>query len=225
MESVHPSQRQDEHNGAVTENRCGAASDNSPVAVTRQTYDLIAPVFAERTAKPAPEQVQLLDRLVSTVPAGGLVADIGCGPGRDVALLRRQGLHVIGLDLSIGQLRASTERGVVQADMRRLPLRVGSVDAIWCQAALLHMPRVVVPEVLAEFARVLRRGGALSMSVAEGDGEGFEIASNYGSDQRRWFTLHHEPELVALLGAAGFIVQHASRTRAGRNWLAIEATR
>ena len=165
-----------------------APPDDATIAETRQTYDLIAAEFAERTSSPEPVIVQRLSHLASALPAGGLVADVGCGPGRDAILLRERGFRVVGLDLSIGQLRAGSLPCLVQADMRRLPLRAASVDAIWCQAALLHLPRALVPGVLADFGRAVRRGGALSLSVAEGDGEGFEVASNYGSDRRRWFT-------------------------------------
>lgn len=78
---------------------------------------------------------------------------------------------------------------------------------------------------LAEFARAARRGGILSMSVAEGDGEGFEVAANYGSDRKRWFTRHREPELTALLAAAGFSVRQVRRHRAYRDWLSVRDTR
>jgi SAM-dependent methyltransferase len=198
---------------------------DAPIAETQHTYDLIAGEFAERAASPDPHIVQRLSHLASALPAGGLVADVGCGPGRDAILLRRQGFRVVGLDLSFGQLRARGLPGLIQADMRRLPLRAGSVDGIWCQAALLHLPRALVPGVLADFGRAVRRGGALCLSVAEGDGEGFEVASNYGSDRRRWFTFHRAPELISLVTAAGFTVQQTSRHRSHRDWLSLDAAR
>ena len=51
-------------------------------------------------------------------------------------MLRTRGLHVAGVDLSLGQLQASEVAGLIQADMRRLPLQAGSVHGIWCWAAL-----------------------------------------------------------------------------------------
>jgi SAM-dependent methyltransferase len=134
-------------------------------------------------------------------------------------MLRARGLHVAGIDLSLGQLRASDVPGLVQADMRRLPLQDGSVHGIWCWAALVHLPREAVPQALAEFARIVRSGGSLSMSIAEGDGEGFEVARPYGSDRRRWFTRYREPELTALLTAAGLGIRDIRRHRAYRDWL------
>jgi SAM-dependent methyltransferase len=194
-----------------------------PIAETQRTYDLITAEFARRNATVQQHVINHADTLTSSLPAGSLVADVGCGPGQAVRLLRQRPLRVIGLDLSIGQLRTSELPAVVQADMRNLPLRTGSVDAVWCQAALLHLPRATVPGVLDEFARVLRPGGELYLSVAEGNGEGFEVASNYRSERLRWFTYYREPELTTLLANAGFTVYLTSRNQAHRDWLSIHA--
>jgi ubiquinone/menaquinone biosynthesis C-methylase UbiE len=193
------------------------------IAETRQTYDLISSEYARRNPVPGLEVAERIDELAAGLPVGSRVADIGCGPGRDVMLLRARGLRVVGIDLSSGQLRVGNVPGLLQADMCHLPLRSGSVDAILCNAALLHIPRAVVPATLAEFARVVRAGGRLSLAVAEGDGEGFEVASTYGHDGRRWFTLHREPVLTAMLTAAGFSVHQVRRNQAGRDWLSVSA--
>jgi ubiquinone/menaquinone biosynthesis C-methylase UbiE len=214
------------HTGRVTGLSRGAlAGGQEQIAETQQTYDLIASEFARRNSVAAVEVAERLDELAASVPAGSVVADIGCGPGRDVTVLRARGLHVAGIDLSLGQLRASDIPGLVQADMRHLPLQAGSVDGIWCWAALVHLPREAVPQALAEFARIVRSGGSLSMSIAEGDGEGFEVATPYGSDRRRWFTRYREPELTALLTAAGFSIRNVRRHRAYRDWLSVHAIR
>jgi SAM-dependent methyltransferase len=199
---------------------------SGPVGETQGTYDLITAEYARQNAAVWPNLADNVNVLAASLPPGGVVADVGCGPGRDVALLRAGGLRVIGIDLSLGQLRTSSLTGVAQADMRQLPLRGGSLDALWCHAALLHIPRTVVPAVLAEFARAVRPGGELFLGIAEGDGEGFEVASNYGSDHRRWFTLHREPDLTALLAKTGFAVHRTLHAQARqRVWLSIHARR
>ncbi len=205
--------------------RNALAGGHAQIAETRQTYDLIASEFARQNSVAAAEVAERLDELAATVPAGGVVADIGCGPGRDVTMLRARGLHVAGLDLSLGQLRASAVPGLVQADMRHLPLQAGSVHGIWCWAALVHLPREVLPQALSEFARIVRSDGGLCMSIAAGDGEGFEVATPYGSDHRRWFTRYREPELTALLARAGFGIRNTRRHRAYRDWLSVHAIR
>lgn len=201
------------------------ANGQEQIAETRQTYDLIAAEFARQNSVAAAEVADRLDELAASVPAGSTVADIGCGPGRDVLMLRARGLHVAGIDLSFGQLRASDVAGLVQADMRRLPLLAGSVQGIWCWATLVHLPRRAVPQAVAEFARIVASGGSLLMSIAAGDGEGFEAATPYGSERRRWFTRYREPELAALLVTAGFSIRNIRRHRGYRDWLSVHATR
>src|SRR4051794_1764952 len=92
------------------------------IAETQQTYESIAPEYARRTATIFPELLDQVAELTAELPPGGLVADVGCGPGRDLAVLRGHGLRAIGLDLSAAQLRAGGLAGVVQADMCSLPL-------------------------------------------------------------------------------------------------------
>jgi SAM-dependent methyltransferase len=198
---------------------------SDPIVETQRTYDLIAPEYARRNSSVDQRLVEDLDSMTAALPAGSLVADIGCGPGREIALLRARGFRVVGVDRSHGQLRTAALPGVAQADMRHLPLRTASVDAVWCQAALLHIPREDVPAVLAEFARLVRAGGELFLAMAEGDGQDWEVASNYASTQRRWFTYHRAPELTALLLAAGFKVRHLRRSRSAREWFSLNAQR
>lgn len=108
--------------------------------------------------------------------------------------------------------------------MRALPLRSGAVDAVWCAAALLHIPRPQVPVVLGEFARVLRRGGELALSVAEGDGECWEPVS-YQPSYRRWFVLHRIEPMTGQLIEAGFEVVGCTRRCTHRDWLTLRALR
>ncbi|MGH2584630.1 MAG: class I SAM-dependent methyltransferase [Dehalococcoidia bacterium] len=86
----------------------------------------------------------------------GRVLDVGCGDGR---LVSRLGSDVtwIGVDASRTQLDANPYRPVVLADMRALPFRDETFDAVthlWC---LYHIedPSVAIREA----QRVLRAGG------------------------------------------------------------------
>lgn len=176
----------------------------NPAAETRATYDLIAAEYAGRNATVDPQALDDAAVLTSRLSPGCVVADVGCGPGRELALLRAHGFRVIGLDLSFGQLLAGDMACVAQADMRRLPLRTASVDAVWCRAALLHVPREHVVAVLVEFARAIRVGGELCLAVAEGDGEvGDRLELRIGSQ-----TLVHLPPGTSAEGTA-----HRGRVR------------
>jgi len=195
-----------------------------PVGRTRATYDEVAAEYAARAATPWPELDRLMSAFLVRLPERPRVLDAGCGPGRDTLLLRGRGARVLGLDLSFGMLRSQSLARVVQADMRAVPLRDAALDGVWCSAALLHVPRDDVPQVLDEFARVTRRSGLLHLAVAEGDGEGWE-SGHYGSDQPRWFVRHRESQLDELLASAGWRVVDVSRLSHSRAWLYLLAHR
>jgi ubiquinone/menaquinone biosynthesis C-methylase UbiE len=195
------------------------------VRQTRATYDLIAADYAGRWATaPSDWLTTEFDQLSAVLPDGARVADVGCGPGDHTRLLRDRGFEVVGLDLSREMLRSRRVPALVQADMRALPLRTGAVDAVWCAAALLHIPRSQVPAVLADFARVVRPGGELALSVAEGDGESWEPVS-YRPSHHRWFVLHRLGPMTAQLTDAGFDVASCSRRSTHRQWLQLRACR
>lgn len=63
--------------------------------------------------------------------AGWRVLDVGCGAGRHARAFRAIGARCVGLDLSRTLLRVArgvTDAPLVRADMRRLPIRAGSMD-------------------------------------------------------------------------------------------------
>jgi SAM-dependent methyltransferase len=194
-----------------------------PVGITRATYDEVAPQYHRRNGGVFPGLDEELDDFCRPLPEGAQVVDLGCGPGRDLGLLQQRGLRAYGVDLSMGMLRTSGLTGVVRGDLRALPIRTGCLDGIWCQAALLHVPLAEVPGTLAEFIRVLRPGGVLHLSVAEGDGESWE--SHQYDKWPRWFTLYRPQPLRRLLVQAGFSIQKVRQQRLGRDWLVVEAIR
>ena len=197
--------------------------DDSAVQTTRGTYDKIAQTYRRVNGEPYSALVAQIETFRARLPPGAMVADVGCGPGRDVTLLRTAGLRAIGFDLSAGMLRAGNLADVVLADMRALPIRTDAFAGIWSHAALLHLPCAQMPVALAEFARVLQRGGALHLAVAEGDGEGFE--SDLYDGEPRWFTRHRESSLIAVLEQVGFQVDSVDRASLYRDWLILGGTR
>ncbi|HEX6501011.1 MAG TPA: class I SAM-dependent methyltransferase [Micromonosporaceae bacterium] len=194
-----------------------------PVAVTRATYDTIAVEYERRTRTPFAGLADDVDAFASALPVSALVADVGCGPGRDAALLSERGPVVVRLDLSLAMLRMGDRSRAVQADMRALPLRSDSLDGVWCQAAMLHVPLADAPLALAEFGRVVRRDGVLYLAVAEGDGEGWQ--TDVHSGEHRWFAHHRVDSLSALLAGAGFSVRDVTRRSSHRDWLVVRARR
>jgi ubiquinone/menaquinone biosynthesis C-methylase UbiE len=194
------------------------------VVTTRETYDRIASDYAAAN-RDLPDTVRAsLARFLGGLRPGAVVADVGCGPGRDLAALRAAGVRAFGFDLSAGMLRAGGLPDAVQADMTALPIRASSLDGLWCAAAFLHIPSTSAEAVLLDFARVVRPGGLLHLSVTEGQGSGME-PRGYGTVAARLFVHHDEGELVPMLTKVGFEVTSVERSESHRKWLTLGAVR
>jgi SAM-dependent methyltransferase len=98
------------------------------------------------------------------------VAEIGAGTGHfALALQERYGWPMFPLDLGWEGLEYGKTLGVdrmVQADMCQLPYRAEAFDAVVSMDVIVHLPRGKEDEPMAEFARVLPRGGFLALRVS-----------------------------------------------------------
>ncbi|MEV0928071.1 class I SAM-dependent methyltransferase [Streptomyces spongiicola] len=138
---------------------------------------------------------------------GGVVLDAGCGTGRVLPLLREAvGPHgtVLGADLTPEMLLAAVRAGrgrdaaLLLADVARLPLRTGAVDAVFASGLIAHLPNPA--EGLRELARVVRAGGRLALvhpigRAALADRQGRRLTPG---------DLRAEPNLGPLLAASGW---------------------
>lgn len=200
---------------------------------TTHAYDRVVEDYVRRTRDVPADFAAFRAEFVDRVPVGGRIADLGCGPGRDAALFRAAGLGVVGVDASHRMAERTLAAGipVARGDIRRAPLRDGSLDGVWSAAALLHVPRDDVASTLRGWGRPLRSGGVLGLSTALGDGEGWEdwprdpSAPHTTRGLRRWFVRHRPAALVELLIAAGFVVHVTRESASHRRWLQVLASR
>ncbi len=121
------------------------------------------------------------------------VLDLGCGAGRDTAVLAQHLPLVIGVDAAeaglalAGQQMILRERRVplVQADARALPFRPASFDGIYCFGLLHEFTGAHagddVQRTLDTIYAVLKPGGLLILAVLAGEPE-------QGLPQVRMFT-------------------------------------
>jgi ubiquinone/menaquinone biosynthesis C-methylase UbiE len=88
--------------------------------------------------------------------------DVPCGTGRLVPLLVARSITSTGADISIEMLRETSRKvgksfPIFQASADAIPLREGSVDAVFAIRFLFHLDRASRVAVLREMARVSRR--------------------------------------------------------------------
>ena len=178
----------------------------------QRTYDAVADdyvahVFDELKDKPFDRQ--LLDQIAARA-GGGVICDLGCGPGQVARHLHDRGANVIGIDLSpamIDRARALTP-GVrfETGDMRALNVADGAWQAIVAFYSIIHIPRGALAPVFSEMRRALAPGGFALLS--------FHIGSDVLHRDEWWghavsvdFLFLQPDEVTAALESAGFIVE------------------
>jgi SAM-dependent methyltransferase len=101
-----------------------------------------------------------LARALRAVPPGSLVLDTPSGTGILHAFLAARGYRVVASDLSpamIAQAQRKAEAvGGVLADIRSLPFRPETFDAVVCSRFIMHLPRGARGETLRTLARLSR---------------------------------------------------------------------
>lgn len=141
---------------------------------------------------------------------GGLVADVGCGPGYVTSHLHDAGLDVLGIDLSPEMI------AIARRDYPHLPFAVGtmtdldladdSVAGIVAFWSVIHVPDRAVPGVFEEFRRVLRPQGVLLVGFHVGD-ETRHTSEGYAGGSINVDSHHRRPSAVAgWLRDAGFTI-------------------
>ena len=156
------------------------------------------------------------------------VLDVGCGgSGRDVKQFTKKGVHVEGLDYSHAAIESVKKLfpavSFYEADMTKTGLSSEAYGGIWSCASILNLPKADVPKAFAEFHRLLKKDGALFVSVKTGEGERM-VPDKAGE---RFFSFYTESELRKLAENAEFQVLgvdiRESNTSEGLRWLCLYA--
>jgi hypothetical protein len=167
-----------------------------------------------------------LDWLAAAVGTGAHVLEIGSAGGRDAIALEERGLKVRRTDVTPAFVELMRSRGYDADLLDPLGDELGGpYDGVWASACLLHVGRDDLPGVLANLAGATRSGGALAMSLKEGDGEGWSTHGHVRAPRR--FVYWREEPLRAVLAEAGWRAEQIMHGVGGngQGWLVTRAVR
>ena len=112
----------------------------------------------------------LLDALEGDGPH--VILDFGCGPGRDLETFKALGHQPIGLEGSVRfceMARRFSGCEVWNQDFLNLDLPAESLDGVFANATIFHVPKQELPRVLLELNSALKPGGVFFSSNPRGD--------------------------------------------------------
>jgi ubiquinone/menaquinone biosynthesis C-methylase UbiE len=167
----------------------------------RRAWEAVSETYADQR-DPGGSDADLLADLLAELPAEPRVLDVGCGDG--ARTLANLPADAVGVDLARRGLELARRRvpnPLVQGDMTALPVRSSAFDGLTAYYAVFHVPRDQQPTVYREFARVLRPGGRLLMTLPGGP---FHTVRRGWMGGEMLFSAPAREETLDALRAAGF---------------------
>ena len=137
-------------------------------------YDRIGRRYLEWSDAGGPSpRSDYLGRLLRLLPSGSRVLELGCGAGIPVTAALAAKAWVVGVDISLEQLRLAQANvsgaALVRGDMDELRFAEGSFDAVVAFYALTHVPRSHHADLLRRVVQWLRPGGLFVATMGAAD--------------------------------------------------------
>lgn len=180
--------------------------------ITKQTYDRIASHYARQYGDDVELELPYLKRFMHRIPLGKRVLDAGCGPGTFTKYIVQAGYVAHGIDISEAMLDEATTRvpraRFEQMDMNKLDYPDGYFAGIIAFYSLIHISSDELPQVLSEFARILKPGGYVFVVVQRGNIEAVRPYGIYGKTLVHFYQI--ETLEVAFLQAGMHLIGHDS---------------
>ncbi|MDJ0614201.1 MAG: class I SAM-dependent methyltransferase [Rhizobiaceae bacterium] len=145
------------------------------------------------------EPNKALKMFMNSLPTGGRVLDLGCGPGHWSLLMQNAGFEIDATDASEEMVKIAKEECGVRARQATFDeiSDKNTYDGVWANFSLLHANREDFPRHLAAIYQALKPGGA------------FHIGMKLGTDAKRdrldrFYTFYEEDDLKKHLTTSGF---------------------
>ena len=194
---------------------------------TLDYYALHANEVAQRyEVAPSP----LAHRFADSFPSGSRILDIGCGSGRDLAQLHKQGFQPYGVDgteefVQLAQMLHPELKGrVVQGFLPDLSTPFGGeFDGVLCCAVLMHIDSTELFNAALSIKRCLKVNGRLLISVPSQRSDTGEVERDANG---RLFKTYPSAYLRLIFERLGFSLigewnNSDAMTRQGIEWVSL----
>ncbi|MDA3896651.1 MAG: class I SAM-dependent methyltransferase [Desulfobacteraceae bacterium] len=158
-----------------------------------------------------------LSSFVQTIPSQISILDVGCGSGRDLHWLRKQGFHVTGFERSPGLASLARNHSgceVIEGDFATYDFSPHSFDAILASGSLVHVPHENLTTVLENIFQAFNQNPnhALYMYISLKAGNGVKKDS-----QNRIFYLWDDETLKPIFANHELHVIETSKSPSVKN--------
>lgn len=175
---------------------------NSYSEVAKEYADRI---FDELSGKPMDRQI--LASFAELIGSGGVVCDLGCGPGHVTKFLSSKNVKPFGIDISPGMIEQATRLNPSLdfrvGDMLSLPLADESLHGVVAFYSLIHINKDRLPRAFSEIRRVLKTGGFCLFSFHIGD-ETVHLEEWWGHEVNLDFHFFKSKEISKIVSSCGF---------------------
>ncbi len=180
-------------------------------------YQINYKAYHEKTFSIDPSS--FLGPLAQRLPPEAFVLDVGCGSGRDLLWMKKQGFDVIGFERSPNLAELARDNAgceVIEEDFETYDFSSILVDAVLLVGALVHVPHERFSKVFENITSAISENGSVLITLKEGSGD------RKDSDGRTFY-LWQDQEARELFDTLGFKVcnfsKSVSKTGSGDVWL------
>jgi len=165
------------------------------------------------------DPTSFLAPLAQRLSPEAFVLDVGCGSGRDLLWMKKQGFDVIGFERSPGLAELARDNAgceVIEGDFETYDFSSIFVDGVVLVGALVHVPHERFSEVFKNITASISRRGNVLITLKEGQGDRIDA-------DNRTFYLWEDPKAREMFDALGFKMcdfsSSVSKTGSGDVWL------
>ncbi|GEM_PF-2042358 len=132
-------------------------------------FDRVADIYDATRGLPESETRRIFDKMKLMFRGVNLVLDAGVGTGRFAKRIEKEGVEVVGIDISLNMITIAEDKGIenlIIADLHQVPLRERCVDA----SLLVHVLHLVKDWklVLGELCRTTKKRIISLIEITEG---------------------------------------------------------